>query len=208
VQNIVRLYIIAMLSEAEKLLKFYEKVHEKPFLLYKNDNSYLAICGIGKVNASFVLTKMIFNYSTHEIINIGYAGANGNFKIGDIYIINDARYHDFDLTIFGYEKGQVPKLPVSYSSNINKLDKLKLNSAKIFTGDYFMQLQTNENYLVDMESTALFQVAHLANIPIAAIKVVSDIIGVDEQIDDYKKNEINLKESILEIFNKIEENYK
>jgi adenosylhomocysteine nucleosidase len=33
------------------------------------------------------------------------------FEVGDVVVVKEVSYHDFNLTMFGYEKGQVPGLP-------------------------------------------------------------------------------------------------
>lgn len=49
------------------------------------------------------------------IINTGSAGGLAStLKVGDIVVSDETRYHDADVTAFGYEYGQLPAaLPVS-----------------------------------------------------------------------------------------------
>ena len=50
------------------------------------------------------------------VLNTGSAGgvAKG-LKVGDIVISDETRYHDADVTAFGYEKGQLPANPAGFS---------------------------------------------------------------------------------------------
>ncbi|VEU80262.1 5'-methylthioadenosine/S-adenosylhomocysteine nucleosidase [Haploplasma axanthum] len=200
----MRLYVLAMDDEAKDLLPFFELVQTIPYKLYKNKNNLLAITMIGKVNASFVLSTVLATYKVTEVVNLGFSGANGDFNIGDIYIIEEARYHDVDVTMFGYEHGQVPKMPASYFSDQNLVSRFDYPKTKIYTGDCFMTTMKEGNYLVDMEVTALFQVAYRTMIPIISIKVISDVIGREKHLDDYATFEKTGSSKILEIYRRIE----
>lgn len=200
----MRLYLFAMLEEAKDILTEYELVQDKPFHLYKNETSLLAITGVGKVNASLVTSFLIGTYNITSIVNMGFVGAIGDFSIGESLIVNKALYHDFDLSIFGYEKGQVPRLPVYYESNKELLKGINITkTATLYTGDYFMTESNLTNYIADMEAVAMFQVAHVFNIPMISIKVVSDIIGSNDHIEEYKVFEKNGSKIIFEVYKKI-----
>lgn len=98
------------------------------------------------------------------------------------------------MTFFGYEKGQVPNCPVAFESDQKLVNKVKdvlpyINESTLFTGDYFMTESVDIPYIVDMEGTALYQVAHHYQIPIVSIKIVSDIVGMDDHFKNYKKFE-------------------
>lgn len=199
-QNIDRLYVIAMEDEAKDIIEQFNLVHLKPFPLYESKNTLVAITKIGKVNASLVLSYLLAKYNINIIVNIGFAGANGNYNIGDILMIDNARYHDFDLTLFGYELGQVPNLPSNYSSDLNLMKLFKYKKSMLFTGDYFMSEKRTNNYLVDMEATSFFQVAHIMNKDIIVFKVVSDVIGKEKHLEEYSEFEKKGSQIIKEIF--------
>lgn len=199
----MRLYIIAMMDEAKDLIKNYKHIEEVPFDLYQKDNNLIAISKIGKVNASFVLSYLLVKYQISQIINLGFAGASGNFNVGDIVIVNEAKYHDVDLTLFGYEHGQIPKLPATYKTDINLINLFNYPKSKLYTGDYFMIEKLEGNYLVDMEATALFQVSYLTKTPILSIKVVSDVLG-KTTIEEYNSFEEVGSKLILKVYNEIE----
>lgn len=211
-QNIKTLYVIAMDDEAKDIINETTLIQEEPFRLYKNGDALLAITKIGKVNASFVLSNLLTKYNVQTIVNIGFAGANGDYQIGEAVLIKEAQYHDFDLTVFGYELGQVPNFPTKYFSNPDLMKDFTYKQANLYTGDYFMTTKDDNNYLVDMEATALFQVAHLMNKPMIVFKVVSDIIGKDKHLDEYNNFEKNgskiIKELFVEIKHKLQRSYK
>jgi len=199
----MRLFIIAMESEAKDIIKDFKLIQLEPFKVYKRNNDLLAITGIGKVNAAFVLTSVSLVYDFDFIVNIGFAGAVGDFKIGDVVAIDNATYHDFDLTVFGYEHGQVPKLPTYYESDKTLLSKTSFKKAMLYTGDYFMTKQREGNYVVDMEGTALYQVAYLRKTPIVSIKIISDVIGSKNNVEDYKDFENKGSLKIYSIINDV-----
>ncbi len=173
------------------------------------DDVILVETGIGKVNAAMKLTEAINKYEVTEIYNFGLAGASSHYEVGDIVLIKDAMYHDFDLTFFGYEKGQVPNCPVAFQSDKDLVDKVKkvlpyVKESTLFTGDYFMTEAVSVPYICDMEGTALYQVAHHYQIPLVSVKVVSDIVGMDEHYDNYKKFETSEGATLInDIYQKI-----
>ena len=70
--------------------------------------------GIGKVNAGICVQILIDLFNVTHVINTGIAGSlNADINIGDIVLSTDACYHDVDVTVFGYKKGEI--LPVSHS---------------------------------------------------------------------------------------------
>jgi adenosylhomocysteine nucleosidase len=176
------LIVAAMQSEVSEMIK-----HPK------NDVEIL-ITGVGKVNAARALTEILSTKKVSKIYNFGFAGATNPYQIGQIVCINEAIYHDFDLTVFGYQKGQVPGHPEVFKTD-NSLIKsaknrlLNITFGKLFTGDYFVTDIPSEPMIVDMEGTALYQVAHHYQIPIISFKVISDLIGMEKHLENYRRFE-------------------
>ena len=165
--------------------------------------------GVGKVQAANALSNMLARFDVSLIVNIGVAGATFPYRVGDFVVIEEARYHDFDLKIFGYELGQVPGQPVVYKpeKRFNKklMSECKLKKGVLFTGDKFLveKLNIRNGYLVDMEGAAYFHVANNYQKPIVSIKVVSDIIGKTklDEYTEFAEDEANNK--IYEITKKV-----
>ena len=68
-------------------------------------------CGIGKVNAALCVQILADEFRVSHIINTGVAGSlNAGLDIGDILVSRDAIHHDMDVTIFGYQLGEVPQM--------------------------------------------------------------------------------------------------
>lgn len=173
------LYVCAMEDEA-RFIKNELSQHEM-----------LIITGVGKVNAARALTEALVKYPIDIIINLGFAGASGDYDVCDVVLIEEARYHDVDLTMFNYEKGQIPGYPASYTSDKHLISivKKKLQTLKLgvlMTGDYFMTSHYDQSLIYDMEGASLFHVAHYYQKPMLSLKVISDIVGSKDHLKAYK----------------------
>lgn len=192
------LIVSAMESESKDFIKEAKKI-DAPFNLYQKGNNLVLVSGIGKANAASSLSYVLAKYNIKLIINIGLAGGTKPYKLGDVVLIDKAKYHDFDLSIFNYEKGQVPGFDPIFKAD-SLIDKLYFQRGTLLTGDFFKTGSENLNHtLFDMEGAALFQVAKIYNIPIISIKVVSDIVGEDSQVEKYEISEAALSKTINEI---------
>jgi adenosylhomocysteine nucleosidase len=193
------LFVVAMYEEGNDILQD---------SIYKND---LIITGIGKTNAAMKLTEFLSNHNVDYIVNIGFAGGNIAYEVNDIVIVEKATYHDFDLSLFGYKKGQVPGYPETFLSSTYLLDKVKsaLPEAKtghLFTGDYFMTDKVDEPSVFDMEGTSLYQVAWHFKVPMISVKLISDVLGMDDHYNSYKTFEQTKGAKMLHyIYKKIKE---
>ncbi|MBU8905548.1 5'-methylthioadenosine/S-adenosylhomocysteine nucleosidase [Desertibacillus haloalkaliphilus] len=157
--------------------------------------------GIGKVNAAIATTLLIQLYSPTYVINTGSAGGfNEGLKVGDIVISTEVRYNDVDATVFGYEFGQVPRMPAAYPPAQELVDiaersaaSVGVDSAKglIVSGDSFMsdherveevkKLFSNP-YCAEMEAGAIAQVCYQFECPFVVIRSLSDIAGVEAKL--------------------------
>ena len=104
--------------------------------------------GIGKVAAAMGATLLLERCQPDVIINTGSAGGLApTLKVGDIVVSDEARYHDADVTAFGYEYGQLPGCPAGFKAD-DKLvaaaedciKALDLNAVRglIVSGDAFI----------------------------------------------------------------------
>ena len=149
---------------------------------YKEHRLSLVETGIGKTNIGIEITKVIAKHSYEYVLNLGAAGATMGFTQGDHVIINMTKYHDFDLSMFGYRHGQVPGYPEYFvtperilKSFVERIPNLKIS--KLLTGDQFVtKRMIEDDFLVDMEGAAIFQTLYKVNVRIICFKIVSDII--------------------------------
>lgn len=149
--------------------------------------------GIGKVAAAIGTTALLQLTKPDVVINTGSAGgvAKG-LKVGDIVISDETRYHDADVTAFGYEKGQLPANPAAFLSD-KKLADLAQEIAEtqgqsvkrglICSGDSFINSEEKIAAIksdfpkvtaVEMEATAIAQVCHAFNVPFVVVRAISD----------------------------------
>lgn len=71
--------------------------------------------GIGKVSAALGTTLLLEHCRPDVVINTGSAGGlAATLKVGDIVISDEVRYHDADVTAFGYEPGQMAGCPAAF----------------------------------------------------------------------------------------------
>jgi adenosylhomocysteine nucleosidase len=204
------LVVSALSQEVEEIIQALE--HKKTIKLrhliiqqgkINNVDLLVTYVGIGKVNASFGLSLLLDNYDIDLIVNVGSCGATNDYEIGDVVMVEKAQYHDFDLTSFGYERNQIPNLPLSFLTPIEIINKIKgLNPkfkvATIYSGDSFITKKDLEehkinasSFICDMECSSLFHVAYFLSVEIISLKIVSDIVQSGENIKKYKEFERN-----------------
>jgi len=159
-------------------------------------------CGIGKVNAARCVQAVIDHFAPAAIINTGIAGGVGSgLHVGDVVVSQSLIMHDFDLSPFGnYVRGAMPGSsntmePTHFMANDGIRDKLKaaavavvpaerdVRSGVIVSGDLFVSAAEVKRELArrfnadaaEMEGAAVAQVAVLAGVPFAVLRVVSDL---------------------------------
>ncbi|WP_078552704.1 5'-methylthioadenosine/S-adenosylhomocysteine nucleosidase [Bacillus alkalicellulosilyticus] len=157
--------------------------------------------GIGKVNAAVGTTLLIQLHKPDAIINTGSAGGfNENLKVGDIVISTEIRYNDVDATVFGYEFGQVPRMPAYFEPDESLIETAKrcaqdvgVHSVEglVLSGDSFMsdhelvkilKQRFSEPQCAEMEAGAIAQVCHQFKVPFVIIRSLSDIAGTEAKI--------------------------
>jgi adenosylhomocysteine nucleosidase len=175
--------------------EFYQgQLNDKEVILTKS--------GIGKVAAAVATTLLLERFQPDTIINTGSAGGyDTKLNVGDIVISTEVRFHDVDLTAFGYEIGQMAQLPAAFKADrelINVAQKaaqsikdLNIIQGLICTGDIFMANPekaeiARQNFptmvACEMEAAAIAQVCHQFNVPFVIIRSLSDIAGKKSEL--------------------------
>ena len=150
--------------------------------------------GIGKVAAAMGATLLLERCKPDVIINTGSAGGLAStLTVGDIVVSDEARYHDADVTAFGYELGQLPGCPAGFKADEQLvaaaescIAELKLNAVRglIVSGDAFINgseglARIRQNFpqaiAVEMEATAIAHVCHNFNVPFVVVRAISDV---------------------------------
>lgn len=158
--------------------------------------------GIGKVNAAIGTAIMLERFQPDCILNTGSAGGFGaDLEIGDVVISSKVCQHDFDLTVFGYEHGQVPQMPPAFipdaklveiaEHSIQKVQNVKTVKGLIATGDAFvhepekvaeMRAKFPDMMAVEMEAGAIAQTCFRYGTPFIIFRALSDIAGKESNL--------------------------
>ena len=81
---------------------------------------------MGKVNAARSTQILIDSMNVDYILNVGVAGSiSKKINICDIVIGDKLVQHDFDFTLFNYEKGEIPGIGKYINCNKNLIDIAK-----------------------------------------------------------------------------------
>ncbi|AGN87239.1 MULTISPECIES: 5'-methylthioadenosine/S-adenosylhomocysteine nucleosidase [Enterobacteriaceae] len=157
--------------------------------------------GIGKVAAAMGATLLLERCQPDVIINTGSAGGlAATLKVGDIVVSDEARYHDADVTAFGYDIGQLPGCPAGFKADDTLIaaaeaciGELNLHAVRglIVSGDAFINgaeglAKIRHNFpqaiAVEMEATAIAHVCHNYSVPFVVVRAISDVADQESHL--------------------------
>lgn len=165
-------------------------------------NIVLVKSGIGKVNAALATALLLEKFKPNVVLNTGSAGGfQSSLEVGAVVISDEVRHHDVDVTVFGYEHGQVPGSPAAYRAD-DKLIKLAVEAIEeigehshaiglIASSDSFMSDPVHVDKVrslfptiiaAEMEAAAVAQVCHQFETPFVVIRALSDIAGKEASV--------------------------
>ena len=137
--------------------------------------------GVGKVNATYNLTKVLTKDRFDLVINYGTAASKVHSGLVDC---TKFIQRDMDVTPLGFKKGETPfeDLPsmIDFSHIKNPIGK----NLCCYTGDSFVTDITPYDDVVDMEAYALAKTCRKEHIDFVSYKYISD----DGNADDWEKN--------------------
>ncbi len=152
--------------------------------------------GVGKINATYNLTKIIHKYKPDEIINFGTAGAIDQKLSG---IIECTKFYQRDMDVSGLMNLKIGQTPFD---NINEIVNTE-SGYSCGSGDSFVQGKVPIKVdIVDMEAYALAKVCKLENINFRCFKFISDNADETAKLDwikNYKKGAELFKQKLKEI---------
>ncbi|MBR6250463.1 MAG: nucleosidase [Bacteroidales bacterium] len=131
------------------------------------------ICGCGKAKAAAATMKIVLTYKPDIVVNVGTAGSC-NHQVGDILVCNTFVDRNLlPLVEFGLEA------KISVDTNNDVAQKLVSGSTlgTCNTGDNFVYEPFGDGDVCDMEAFAIAQVCQSENVPMIALKYVTDIVG-------------------------------
>jgi adenosylhomocysteine nucleosidase len=130
--------------------------------------NYFYHIGVGKINATYNLIKLIHDHKPSKVINYGTAGAINKELLG---IIECTKFYQRDMDVRGLLDLKLGETPFD---NINEI----INSEEGYScgsGDSFVNKQIEMNVdIVDMEAYALAKVCKLEGIEFKCFKYISD----------------------------------
>lgn len=157
--------------------------------------------GIGKVSAALGTTLLLEHCRPDVVINTGSAGGlAATLKVGDIVVSDEVRYHDADVTAFGYEPGQMAGCPAAFAADEtlitlaqNAIAALDLNAVRglIVSGDAFIngaeplariRKTFPQAIAVEMEATAIAHVCHQFAVPFVIVRAISDVADQESHL--------------------------
>lgn len=151
--------------------------------------------GIGKVAAAIGTAILLENYQVDQVINTGSAGGfDSSLSVGDVVISTEVRHHDANVTVFGYEIGQMAGQPAAFQADETLMQHAESALAVIgdthavrgliCTGDAFVctaeqQAVIRQNFpsviAVEMEASAIAQTCHQFSVPFVVVRAISDV---------------------------------
>ena len=204
--------IVAMPEEVEAILEITTLVDEQyyyghKFLIvkYNQQEIIITICGIGKVNSAFVTSLLGLVYKVDLIINFGSAlGMTNDQKIGDVVLIDSARFHDLCLDYDDLLVTPTRFLELANSNLVNSFEHacrqlgIVYKRGLIVSGDQFVsdnakkleikQRFDSENIVaLDMESCAILSVANRLEIDCIIVRGISDLLSSNDNVIDFNQ---------------------
>ncbi|UBM41812.1 5'-methylthioadenosine/S-adenosylhomocysteine nucleosidase [Hafnia paralvei] len=157
--------------------------------------------GIGKVSAAMGTTLLLEHFHPDVVINTGSAGGLAStLTVGDIVVSDEVRYHDADVTAFGYEPGQMAGCPAAFIADADLIalaerciTALNLNAVRglICSGDAFINgaeplARIRSTFpkvaAVEMEAAAVAHVCHAFKTPFVVVRAISDVADKESHL--------------------------
>ncbi len=152
-------------------------------------------CGMGKVNAGICANTLINDFDCAKVINTGAAGSLDNqINIGDVVVSVDAVQHDFDVSVIGFKKGEIPftglyafpadeaMRKAAVGAVREAAPEVRVFEGRVCSGDQFIATNEQKEQITsnfggmcsEMEGAAIAQVCHLNSTPFVIIRAISD----------------------------------
>ena len=160
-------------------------------------------CGIGKVNAGVCAQLLISRFGAGRILNTGVAGSlDARINIGDLVVSTDAVQHDYDVSVIGFAKGEIPYTRLYSFPADEELRRLAVKTAtetapqiqvfegRVCSGDQFIASREQKEKILgdfgglccEMEGGAIAQVCYLNQVPWVIIRAISDKADQSEEM--------------------------
>lgn len=138
------------------------------------------ITGVGPVEAATVTTRALTGLAERRalptlVVSLGSAGSR-SLEQTKVYQASSVAYRDMDASPFGFEKGVTPFLDkpatLPLKTPVPDLETATLSTgADIITGAAYDAIAED---MVDMETYAVLRACNLFNLPLVALRGISD----------------------------------
>ena len=147
------------------------------------ENYAILYTGVGKVNATYNLTKVLMDdYDEYNlVINYGTAASKVHKGLVDC---TSFIQRDMDATPLGFKKGETPFESESSMIDFSHIKNPIGKNLTCYTGDSFATDLTPYDDVVDMEAYALAKTCRNLDINFVSYKYISD----DGNPEDWEKN--------------------
>jgi adenosylhomocysteine nucleosidase len=146
--------------------------------LFEKANVHVLYTGLGKVNATFALTRRLHDYQKHGrdlplVVNFGTAGSR-RFPTGSTVACRAFVQRDMDVTGLGFELGQTPFDSLPKTLEFPQIFQ-GLPEGICGSGDRFVTSDPEIGCdVIDMEAYAFAKVCRLEGAHFACAKYISD----------------------------------
>lgn len=217
-------YVFAMKAETEPFLSAVHIENERSFgyahvyeFTHQGQKGFVCISGIGKVLAGAAVASCLAAYSDIDaVVNLGIGGSLDSERAPLMSAVVGERYvqHDVDTTAFGDPSGYLSTPDLVFIPGEPKLIQRIMDASKslgvpcckgtMATGDQFIAKMEDKGMIarrfdaliVDMEAACYAEVCHGFGVPFAALRVVSDADGDQEE---YLRNKFPAGERVCKI---------
>ena len=181
------LIVCAMEKEGKQIAEKLEmKEISKGLFENKENGKRLLITGIGKQLTAISLTEYLCNNAKPDlIINVGYAGST-DIAVGKW--VNIARVYNYEWDIPGEEKYV---MLAGGSQNLELLNNSDVEVVECYTAEGFVvETDIEDHVAFDMELHSISLICDLTEIPLMALKKISDNLSLDKYYDNLAQNEV------------------
>lgn len=147
--------------------------------------------GVGPVEAAIAMTAALCLLQAehrlpHLVISLGSAGSR-RLEQAEVYQAASVSYRDMDASAFGFPKGQTPFLDlpqeVALPHSIPDVPTARLSTgANVVSGADYDEIDAD---MVDMETFAVLRACQRLNVPLVALRGISDGKADVHRIEDW-----------------------
>ena len=163
--------IMATILEAQPFIDALSlsEAESRPFKLYKNEDIFLVISGIGKANAAMAAVLCWHRFKPGLMYNLGAAGSlKPEYSLGDIFHISEAIEYDRPHLRYGEIRIHTPSVLRGFQTVI-----LATKDIPVVDPEERQEMARNAD-LVDMEGASIAHACRKLDKGCAIFKFVSD----------------------------------